>query len=165
MSNNPLITATDISGRNVIVTGATSGIGQGIAEALAHSGCNVLINGLGERDQIEAYCRELAASTGSAIFYSDADMAKPDQIEAMFLQAREELGSIDGVVNNAGVQHISAIEDFPTSQWDLILAVNLSSAFHTTRLAFAEMKARGWGRIINIGSAATATSKRKCPIP
>ena len=158
MHKNPLIEAADLTGRNVVVTGSTSGIGRAIAEGLAHAGCNVVVNGFGDAAEIETFRADLAEKTGAKIIYSDADMSRPDQIEAMFMQVRDELGSVHGVINNAGIQHVSPIEDFSTAKWDQVIAINLSSAFHTTRLAFAEMKARGWGRIINIGSAHSLTA-------
>jgi len=139
--------------RNAIVTGSTSGIGEGIARALAASGCNVVINGFGDAAAIEKLRASIEAEHKVKCLYSGADMTKTDQIEAMFATTREALGAVDVLVNNAGVQHVSPVEDFPVAKWDLIIALNLSSAFHTTRLAFPDMKARKWGRIINIASA------------
>jgi len=139
--------------RTAIVTGSTSGIGEGIARALAASGCNVVINGFGDAAAIEKLRASIEAEHKVKCLYSGADMTKTDQIEAMFATTREALGAVDVLVNNAGVQHVSPVEDFPVAKWDLIIALNLSSAFHTTRLAFPDMKARKWGRIINIASA------------
>jgi 3-hydroxybutyrate dehydrogenase len=139
--------------RTAIVTGSTSGIGEGIARALAASGCNVVINGFGDAAAIEKLRASIEAEHKVKCLYYGADMTKTDQIEAMFATTREALGAVDVLVNNAGVQHVSPVEDFPVAKWDLIIALNLSSAFHTTRLAFPDMKARKWGRIINIASA------------
>ena len=139
--------------RTAIVTGSTSGIGEGIARALAASGCNVLINGFGDAAAIEKIRASIEADSKVKCAYSPADLIKPDQIEAMFATAREKLGGVDIVVNNAGVQHVSPIEDFPVDKWNLIINLNLNAAFHTTRLAFPDMKKNKWGRIINIASA------------
>jgi 3-hydroxybutyrate dehydrogenase len=139
--------------RTAIVTGSTSGIGEGIARALAASGCNVMINGFGDAAAIEKIRASIEADSKVKCVYSPADLTKPDEIEAMFLAAREKLGPVDIIVNNAGVQHVSPIEDFPVDKWNLIINLNLNAAFHTTRLAFPEMKSRKWGRIINIASA------------
>ena len=140
-------------GRNAIVTGSTSGIGLGIAEAFAASGMNVMLNGFGNADEIEQTRAGLEKDHGIKALYSSADMTKPDEIGGMIETAKSELGSIDVVVNNAGIQHVEPVEDFPVGKWDAIIAINLSSAFHTTRLAIADMKQRGWGRIINVASA------------
>jgi 3-hydroxybutyrate dehydrogenase len=139
--------------RTAIVTGSTSGIGEGIARALAASGCNVVINGFGDAGAIEKIRAGIEAGNGVKCLYSNADMTKPDQIEGMFAMTKEKFGPVDVLVNNAGVQHVSPVETFPVEKWDLIISLNLSSAFHTTRLAFPDMKARKWGRIINIASA------------
>ena len=139
--------------RTAIVTGSTSGIGEGIARALAAAGNNVVLNGFGDAAAIEKLRASIAADNKVECLYSGADMTKPDQIEAMFAMAKEKLGPIDIVVNNAGVQHVSPVEDFPVEKWNLIINLNLNSAFHTTRLAFPDMKAKKWGRIINIASA------------
>ena len=136
-----------------IVTGSTSGIGEGIARALAAAGNNVVINGFGEPAAIEKLRASIAAEHNVTCLYSNADMTKPEQIEAMFSTVKGQLGPVDILVNNAGVQHVSPVEDFPVDKWNLIIALNLSSAFHTTRLAFPDMKANKWGRIINIASA------------
>ena len=139
--------------RNAVVTGSTSGIGLGIAEALADAGMNVMLNGFGDADEIEAHRRRLADTHQVDVGYSDADMTEPDEIAAMVEQARAAFGSVDVVVNNAGIQHVSPIEQFPVEKWDAILAINLSAAFHTTRGTLEAMKANGWGRIVNIASA------------
>jgi 3-hydroxybutyrate dehydrogenase len=139
--------------RTAIVTGSTSGIGEGIARGLAGAGCNVLLNGFGEAAKIEALRAEIAATHKVKVAYSPADLTQPDQIVQMVAQAERDLGPVDIVVNNAGVQHVSPVEDFPVEKWNLIINLNLSSAFHTTRLVFPGMKARKWGRIINIASA------------
>ena len=139
--------------RTAIVTGSTSGIGEGIARALAASGANIVLNGFGDVAAIEKIRSGIEAEHKVKCIYSGADMTKPEQIEAMFKQAKEALGGVDIVVNNAGVQHVSPVEDFPVDKWNLIINLNLTSSFHTTRLAFPDMKAKKWGRIINIASA------------
>ncbi|MGV3526887.1 MAG: 3-hydroxybutyrate dehydrogenase [Candidatus Sericytochromatia bacterium] len=139
--------------RNAVITGSTSGIGQGLARALAQAGYGVLLNGFGDPAEIEAQRAALAAETGVRVLYHGADMSQPEAIAEMMAYAAQELGSIDILVNNAGIQHVSPIEDFPIAKWDAILAINLSSAFHTIRAAVPAMKQRGWGRIINLASA------------
>jgi 3-hydroxybutyrate dehydrogenase len=136
-----------------VVTGSTSGIGLAVARALAAEGANVLINGFGQADEIEAVRSGIEKDFGVKALYSAADMAKPEEIAAMVAQAGEAFGSVDVLVNNAGIQHVSPVEDFPIDKWDAIIAINLSSAFHTTRAAIPGMKRRGWGRIINTASA------------
>ena len=140
-------------GKNAIVTGSTSGIGLGIAEAFAGAGMNVMLNGFGDAAEIEATRAGLQTKHGVKALYSDADMTEPAAIAAMVGAAEAGFGSVDVVVNNAGIQHVEPIEDFPVEKWDAILAINLSSAFHTTRLTVPGMKTRGWGRIINVASA------------
>lgn len=139
--------------RTALVTGSTSGIGEGIARALAAAGNNIVLNGFGEPSATEQIRASIEAEAGVRCIYSAADMTKPAEIAALFASAGETFGAIDIVVNNAGVQHVSPIEDFPVEKWNLIIDLNLSSAFHTTRLAFPGMKQRNWGRIINIASA------------
>jgi 3-hydroxybutyrate dehydrogenase len=139
--------------RTAIVTGSTSGIGEGIARALAASGANVMINGFGEAAHTEALRASIASDYGVECLYSGADLTHPDQIEKMFSETKEKLGPVDILINNAGVQHVSPVESFPTEKWNLIIALNLTAAFHTTRLAFPDMKQRRWGRIVNIASA------------
>lgn len=142
-----------LKGKTAIVTGSTSGIGQGIALALAKSGCNVMLNGLGKPDEIEAGRAKMEKETGSKILFNGADMTKPDQIAALIDETKSKFGSVDIIVNNAGVQHVAPIDEFPPEKWDLIIAINLTSAFHMTRLALPHMKSAGWGRIINLASA------------
>ncbi len=140
-------------GRNAIVTGSTSGIGLGIAAAFAAEGMNVVLNGFGDAADIERTRESLAREHGVTVLYSDADMMQAAEIEGMVETARSELGQIDVLVNNAGIQHVVPIEEFPIDKWDAIIAINLSSAFHTIRSTLGEMKSRGWGRIINVASA------------
>jgi 3-hydroxybutyrate dehydrogenase len=139
--------------KNAIVTGSTSGIGLGIATALAKNGMNVMLNGFGNPQMIEKIRDNLAETYGVQVVYSAADMSCSESIAAMMAQAIESFGQIDVVVNNAGIQHVAPADEFPTEKWDAIMAINLSSAFHTTKLALPEMKAQGWGRIINLASA------------
>ncbi|MEM9683970.1 MAG: 3-hydroxybutyrate dehydrogenase [Pseudomonadota bacterium] len=141
------------SGRNAIVTGSTSGIGLGMAQGFAKAGMNVVINGFGDPDEIEKTRAALAAETGVSVLYSPADMTKPAEIDGMIALAKEVFGSVDVLVNNAGIQHVAPIEEFPDEKWDAIIAINLSSAFHTIQRVVGDMKARGWGRIINLASA------------
>ena len=142
-----------LAARNAVVTGSTSGIGLAVARALAREGAGVMLNGFGEAEAIEALRRGIEAEFGVRCFHSGADMARPAEIEAMMREAEQKLGSVDVLVNNAGIQRVSPIEDFPPEAWDAILAINLSSAFHTMRAAIPRMKVRGWGRIINMASA------------
>ncbi|MBI1779453.1 MAG: 3-hydroxybutyrate dehydrogenase [Proteobacteria bacterium] len=143
-----------LSGKTAIVTGSTSGIGLGIAKALAKEGANVVLNGFGDQAQIEAAKAEVAAQRqGVAVDYSPADMSKPMEIEAMVANAAKIHGSVDILVNNAGIQHVAPIDRFPPEKWDAIISINLSATFHATRAALPGMKRKGWGRIINIASA------------
>lgn len=142
-----------LSGKNAIVTGSTSGIGKGIAEALAGAGANVLLNGFGDAAQIEKQRAELAASAKVEVAYHGADMSKPREIREMVAAAQGVFGRVDILVNNAGIQHVAPIEEFPDDRWDAIIAINLSSAFHATKAALPGMRAAKWGRIINIASA------------
>ncbi len=142
----------DLMGRNALVTGSTSGIGAAIAEGLAAAGANVMLNGFGDMEAIEAHRAELAERTGVEVAFNPADLAKPDEIRGLIDDTRSRLGSVDILVNNAGIQHVSPIESFPPEQWDRVIAINLSSAFHTIRLTLAAMKENGWGRIINLAS-------------
>ena len=137
-----------LAGKRALVTGATSGIGLAIARALAQAGAQVMINGFGDAAQISA----ARAEAGGALYHG-ADMSKPAEIADMMAAAEAELGGVDILVNNAGIQFVSPVEEFPPEKWDAILAINLSSAFHTTRAAVPGMKANGWGRIINTASA------------
>ncbi len=142
-----------LKGKNAVVTGSTSGIGLGIAEGFAKEGVNLMLNGFGDAAEIEKIRAGLASKFGVKVLYDGADMSKPDQIEAMMRKAASELGGVDILVNNAGIQHVSPVEEFPLAKWDAIIAINLSSAFHTTRAAVPYMKAKKWGRIINVASA------------
>ncbi len=141
-----------LKGKTAIVTGSTSGIGLGIARALGGAGTHLMLNGFGEAAQIEALRAGLAKEFGVKVAYNGADMSKPDQIHAMVRAAVEELGSVDILVNNAGIQHTAPVESFPHDRWDAVIAINLSSAFHATQAALPGMKARNWGRIVNIAS-------------
>ncbi len=134
-----------LKGKRAVVTGSTSGIGLGIARALAAQGAQVMINGFGEAAALAALRKEFAA-------YSAADMSKPDQIRVMIDDAGAKLGGVDILVNNAGIQHTAALEDFPAERWDAILAINLSSNFHAIQAVLPQMRTRNWGRIINIAS-------------
>lgn len=140
-------------GKNAIVTGSTSGIGQGIAESLAAAGYNIVINGFGDEEAIEAQRQKLEQDYGITAIYNGADLTDSKAIEGLLGDAKQRLGSVDILVNNAGVQHVAPVEEFPPEKWDLIIALNLSAAFHTCRMAVPMMKASGWGRIINIASA------------
>lgn len=142
-----------LKGKTAIVTGSTSGIGQAMARALAKAGCNVMLNGLGDAAKIEEERAGMEKETGSKILFNGADMTKPDQIAAMIEETKTKFGSVDIIVNNAGVQHVAPVDEFPPEKWDLIIAINLTSAFHMTRHALPHMKAAGWGRIINLASA------------
>ena len=140
-----------LKGKTALVTGSTSGIGLGIALVLAKQGADVMLNGFGDADGALRQLRE--AAPGVRVGYHGADMSKPAEIAALMAQAEAELGGVDILVNNAGIQHVSPVEDFPPERWDAIIAINLSSAFHTTRLAVPRMRQRNWGRIVNIASA------------
>jgi 3-hydroxybutyrate dehydrogenase len=144
--------STLLKGKTALVTGSTSGIGLGIAKALAEQGANIVFNGFGDPVAISALQAEVSGCSGVQTAYHNADMSKPAEIEAMMQFAAKRFGTIDILVNNAGIQHVAPIEDFPVDKWDAIIAINLSSAFHTTRLALPSMKKRNWGRIINIAS-------------
>lgn len=143
---------TNIKGKTALITGSTSGIGLGIAKALAEKGANIIMNGFGDKDQIEKTRQEIE-SLGVEVMYSGADMTKPDEITAMVEKAEEKFGNIDILVNNAGIQFVSPVEDFPPEKWDAIIAINMSSSFHTIRNVLPKMKESGWGRIINLVSA------------
>ncbi|MEO6743720.1 MAG: 3-hydroxybutyrate dehydrogenase [Caldimonas sp.] len=139
--------------KSAIVTGSTSGIGLGIARAFAEQGSDVMLNGFGNADEIEFTRAELQRRFGVKVRYSDADMSRPEQIRAMATFAQAEFGKVDIIVNNAGIQHVAPVEEFPEAKWDAILAINLSSAFHLIKAVVPDMKARRSGRIINIASA------------
>ena len=142
-----------LTGRTAIVTGSTSGIGLAVARALAGEGARVVLNGFGEADAIEAVRAELTAASGAAALYDAADMSRPDQIEAMVERAAAETGRLDIIVNNAGVQHVSPIADFPTEQYDRVIAINMSAAWHMMRAALPHLRSGRWGRIISTASA------------
>jgi 3-hydroxybutyrate dehydrogenase len=142
-----------LKGKTALVTGSTSGIGLACAQALAAEGAAVMINGFGEAAAIEAVRSALEQASGAAAIYSPADMSKPDEIAAMVAECTRALGGIDILVNNAGIQHVAAVDQFPPEKWDQIIAINLSSAFHTIRAALPGMKAKRWGRIVNTASA------------
>jgi 3-hydroxybutyrate dehydrogenase len=142
-----------LQGRVSVVTGSTSGIGLGIAHALAAAGSAVVLNGLADPEEGKRLAADLAETHSVVATFVAANMADPGSIEAMIATVEERLGTVDVLVNNAGIQHVARIDDFPTGKWDAILAINLSSAFHTARLALPGMRRRGWGRIINIASA------------
>ncbi|NRT57593.1 3-hydroxybutyrate dehydrogenase [Sphaerotilus uruguayifluvii] len=137
-----------LKGKTALVTGSTSGIGLGVALCLARQGANVILNGFGDAEGPKAEVAALGVKVG----YHGADMSRPADIEAMMAYAQAEFGGVDILVNNAGIQHVATVEDFPVERWDAVIAINLSSTFHTTRLALPSMKAKNWGRIINIAS-------------
>lgn len=142
-----------LNDKTAIVTGSTSGIGLGIAEALAAAGANVMLNGLGDPDEIEATRARIEKDTGRRILYHGANMLKPEEITALVEDTESDLGPVDILVNNAGIQYVAPVDEFPVEKWDQIVAINLSAVFHSTRTAVPGMKARGWGRIVNIASA------------
>ena len=139
--------------KTAIVTGSTSGIGLGIARAFAQAGADVMLNGFGNADEIAFTRSELQREFGVKVLYSGADMSQPEQIRAMAAQAAAQFGKVDIIVNNAGIQHVAPVEDFPDEKWAAILAINLSSAFHLIKAVVPGMKARKFGRIINVASA------------
>jgi 3-hydroxybutyrate dehydrogenase len=142
-----------LKGKAAIVTGSTSGIGLGVATALAAQGCAIMLNGFGEAAAIEALRAKLAGEHRVGVAYSPADMAKPPQIRELVADTVRELGSVDILVNNAGIQHIAKVVDFPEERWDAVIAINMSAAFHATKAALPYMFRRKWGRVINIASA------------
>ncbi|MFN9806904.1 MAG: 3-hydroxybutyrate dehydrogenase [Betaproteobacteria bacterium] len=141
-----------LKGKTALVTGSTSGIGLGIAQALAAQGANIVFNGFGEAAAIDRIQREVAAAHGVSTGYHGADMSKPAEVRAMMAFAAERFGAVDILVNNAGIQFVSPVESFPEDRWDAIIAINLCSSFHTIKAALPAMKARNWGRIINLAS-------------
>jgi 3-hydroxybutyrate dehydrogenase len=141
-----------LRGRSALVTGSTSGIGLGIAEALAAHGADVLLNGFGDPAEIDRARTMLAEAHGVRVSYSAADMSKPDEIDEMIAEATRDLGSVDILVNNAGIQYTAPVREFPIERWDAIIAINLSAAFCAIRTVLPQMESRGWGRIINIAS-------------
>ncbi len=142
-----------LHGRTALVTGSTSGIGLGIARALARDGANVILNGFGDVREIEALRVSIASEHDVDVRYDSADLSKQDQIEAMMARALGEFGAVDILVNNAGIQFVAPIDEFPVDKWNAVIAINLTASFHTVRLALPAMKAKKWGRIINIASA------------
>ena len=141
-----------LKGKTAIVTGSTSGIGLGIARALAASGAGVMLNGFGDARDIERLRSGLAGEFGVSVAMSDADVAKPDQVREMVRQAVATFGGVDILVNNAGIQHTATVEEFPDERWDAIVAINLSACFHAIKAALPQMRQRNWGRIINVAS-------------
>ncbi len=141
-----------LKGRKAIITGSTSGIGLGIARALAAEGAAIMLNGFGDAGEIETLRRGLAGEFGVEVFYNGADLSKAEACEALVADAQARLGGVDILVNNAGIQHVAPVESFPVERWDAVIAINLSSAFHTIRSALPGMKQRGFGRLINIAS-------------
>jgi len=137
-----------LDGKTALVTGSTSGIGLGVALRLAAQGARIVLNGFGDVDSARAQVHALGVEVG----YHGADMSRPGEIESLMAYAANEFGGVDVLVNNAGIQHVASVEDFPVERWDAIIAINLSAAFHTTRLALPRMKQRDWGRVINIAS-------------
>jgi len=142
-----------LKGKTALVTGSTSGIGRGIAEVFAKEGANIVLNGFGRADEIEALRAKIAGEHGVVVRYDGADMTRPDTIEAMVKKAVAEFGAVDILVNNAGIQHVAPIDEFPAEKWHEIIAINLVASFHTIRHALPGMKKRKWGRVINIASA------------
>ena len=142
-----------LKGKTALVTGSTSGIGLGIATRLAAEGANIVLNGFGAAAEIERLRARLAAEHGVTVIYDGADMTRPDAISAMMGKVITRFGAVDILVNNAGIQHVAPVEEFPLDRWDAIIAINLSSSFHTVRAALPAMKAKRWGRIVNIASA------------
>jgi 3-hydroxybutyrate dehydrogenase len=141
-----------LKGKLALVTGSTSGIGLGIARAIAAQGGDIVLNGFGDAQEIERLRTGLAAEFGVRVIFEAADLMRPQEIESLMSRCTTH-GGIDILVNNAGIQHVSRLEDFPTERWDAVIALNLTSAFHTTRLALPGMRKKNWGRIINIASA------------
>jgi 3-hydroxybutyrate dehydrogenase len=147
------VAAKPLQDKVSLVTGSTSGIGLGIARALAEAGSGVILNGFGKSEDIEAAQADIVSDFGVPVAYSGADMSDPQSIAEMFEMVVGKFGAVDVLVNNAGIQHVASLQEFPVAKWDAIIAINLSSAFHTTRLALSSMIDKGWGRIINIASA------------
>lgn len=141
-----------LRGKSAIITGSTSGIGLGIAKALAAEGVNVMLNGFGDQAEIEKIRTDIEKENKVKAVYSSADMSKPEQIRKMVAQADKSFGGVDILVNNAGIQHVAPIDEFSDEKWDAVIAINLSSAFHTIKSCAPLMKKKGWGRIINISS-------------
>jgi 3-hydroxybutyrate dehydrogenase len=142
-----------LKGKTALITGSTSGIGLGIADAFATLGANIVLNGFGDQAGIEQLRAGLADKYGVKVAYDGADMSQAGAIERMMAAALAGFGAVDILVNNAGIQHVAPVDEFPVAKWDAILAINLSAAFHTTRLALPAMRKKGWGRVINVASA------------
>jgi 3-hydroxybutyrate dehydrogenase len=142
-----------LRGKTALITGSTSGIGQGIAEALAAQGCNIVLNGFGDAGQIEVLRTRIARTHDVAVHHDGADMSKPDAITAMMDKAVKQFGAIDILVNNAGILHVAPIDEFPVEKWNAVIAIDLVASFHTIRRVLPAMKERHWGRIINVASA------------
>jgi 3-hydroxybutyrate dehydrogenase len=140
-------------GKTALVTGSTSGIGLGIATRLAAEGANIVLNGFGDAKEIEQLRSRLASTYKTSVVYDGADMSRAESISNMMQKAIAEFGAVDILINNAGIQHVAPVDDFPVAKWNAILAINLSAAFHTVRAALPAMKRKGWGRIVNIASA------------
>jgi 3-hydroxybutyrate dehydrogenase len=152
-----------LQGKTALITGSTSGIGLAYAKSLAAAGANLVINGFGDADAIEAERLALEAASGASVIHSGHDLTKVEEIEAMMAQAADRFGGVDILINNAGTQHVAPVEEFPVDKWSLIIRLNLESAFHTTRLAVPYMKQRKWGRIIQTASAhSLVASPYKC---
>jgi 3-hydroxybutyrate dehydrogenase len=147
-----------LKGKTALITGSTSGIGLAYAKALAAEGVNLVINGFGDAEAIERERQALEAQSGARVLYCGHDLTQTDQIEAMMQEAANIFGGVDILINNAGLQHVAPVEEFPVEKWDLIIALNLSSAFHTSRLAIPHMKQQKWGRIIQTASAHSLTA-------
>ena len=145
--------ATTLRGRVAIVTGSTSGIGLGIARALAREGADIVLNGFGEARAIEELVGEIAGTHGVRCLHAAADLSRVGDVDSLIAQAQAELGSVDILVNNAGIQHVAPIDSFPVAKWEAILALNLTAAFVATRAVLPEMKRRRWGRVVNVASA------------
>jgi 3-hydroxybutyrate dehydrogenase len=142
-----------LKGKTALITGSTSGIGKSLADAFASAGCNIMINGFGDKAEIKVLRAGLETRYGVHVLYSSADMTKPDEIAQMVREAEKTFGNVDILVNNAGIQHVAAVDEFPIDKWNAVIAVNLSSSFLAIRAALPKMKAKKWGRIINIASA------------
>jgi len=162
-TNTEDLRRTPLEGRTAVVTGSTSGIGLGIARALAKAGADIVLNGMGNAAEIEAIRARIAAEAGVQVRFHGADLGQREAIDAMFQAVLAEFGSVDILVNNAGIQHVAPIEEFPVDKWDAIIAINLTAAFHAIRHAVPAMKRKKWGRIIQIASAhALVASPYKC---
>lgn len=142
-----------LKAKTALITGSTSGIGLGMAKCLAAQGAHIMLNGFGDSDAALAEVRSVAKEHGARVAYNGADMSKPAEVEALVGACESEFGAVDILVNNAGIQHVALVEDFPIERWDAVIAINLSSSFLTLRAALPGMKARGWGRVINVASA------------